>query len=246
MIQAKIQTMQRYVRIKIYALSLEQEKTLSQSQINPLTFLNIFPACTTEINSLLEYIVNAPLTEYKNFSITNWAPVIQSVVTFPKLGQFSILDVGVANMWKAMIEAERATYLTNLERLCDRLEGTSITKRRANRDTPSSHNLQVPDLFYLFCTVLRLFKSNLVRESQPLLTDQIPTNNHEQSNKRARSRCPVINGDLQNTDYWTMWMNSNNLMSDVELFGDQAVEFPEFDVNDPTVFDLNSWVDFSV
>ncbi|RAO69351.1 uncharacterized protein BHQ10_005363 [Talaromyces amestolkiae] len=239
-----IQIMQRFIRIKIHALSLEQEKTLSQSQINPLTFLDIFPTCAAEINSLLEYIVNTPTTEYKNLSITNWAPIINSVVIFPKLCQFPILDLGVASTWQAMIEAERATYLTNIDRLCDHLEGTSITKRQLNRDTPSSHNL--PDLFYLFCTILRLFKDNLVRESRLLSTDQIPPNKNEQSNKRARSRCPVINGDIQSTDYWTMWMNSNNLTGDVELFSDQAVGFPEFDVNDPTVFDLSSWVDFSV
>lgn len=40
-------------------------------------------------------------------------------------------------------------------------------------------------------------------------------------------------------------MNSNNLMSDVELFGAQGDWFPEYDVDDPAVFDLGSWVDFS-
>lgn len=236
--------MQRFARIKIHALSLEQEKTLSQNQINPFTFLDIFPTCATEINRLLDYIVNAPTTEYKNLSITDWAPIIQSVIIFPKLSQFSILDLGVASTWQALIETERATYLTHIDRLCDRLEGTSVAKRQVDGNTPSSHNL--PDLFYLFCTVLRLFKDNLVREYQLLSTEQAPPNNNEQSNKRSRSRCPVVNGDIQSTDYWTMWMNSNNLMGDMELYGDQAVGFPEFDVNDPAVFDISSWVDFSV
>lgn len=79
-------------------------------------------------------------------------------------------------------------------------------------------------------------------QSQSLLAGQIPND----STKTARSRCPVINGDIQSTDYWTMWINSNNLMSDVELFGLQEGGFPEFDVDDdPAVFDLGSWVDFS-
>lgn len=229
--------MQRFARIKIHALSLEQEKTLSQNLINPYTFLEIFPACATEINGFLEYIVNTPATEYKNLSITNWAPIIHSVIIFPKLCQFAILDGGVASMWQAMIEVERATYWAHVDQLCDRLEGTSITKHQTEK--------KLPDLFYLFCTVLRLFKDNLVRESQPLPTAQTPPTISEQSNKRPRSRCPVINGDLQSTDYWTMWMNSNNLMSDVELFGAQGDWFPEFDVDDPAVFDLGSWVDFS-
>ncbi|KUL87548.1 hypothetical protein ZTR_04521 [Talaromyces verruculosus] len=230
--------MQRFARIKIHSLSLEQEKTLSQNQINPYTFLEIFPSCATEINSLLEYIINTPTTEYRNLSITNWAPIINSVIIFPKLCQFSILDLGVASTWQAMIEVERATYLAHIDQLCDRLEETSITKDRAER--------KLPDLFYLFCTVLRLFKENMVRESQsqsqPSLAGQTPNN----STKTARSRCPVINGDLQSTDYWTMWMDSNNLMSGVELFGVPGDGFPEFDVDDPEVFDLGSWVDFSV
>jgi hypothetical protein len=137
-----------------------------------------------------------------------------------------------------MVEVERAKYLTHIDRLCDRLEGASITRRQTEK--------KLPDLFYLFCTVLRLFKDNLIRDSQPLPTGQAPPNNNEASNKRARSRCPVVNGDIQSTDYWTMWMNSNNLMSDVELFGFQEEGFPELDINDPAVFDLNSWVDFSV
>jgi hypothetical protein len=229
--------MRQFARIKIHALALEQEKHLAHSQINPLTFLEIFPTCASEINSLLEFIINTSTTEYSNLSITNWAPIIQSVIIFPKLFQFSIMDLGVATTWQDMIQAERATYLAQIDRLCDRLEEASITNRQSEN--------KLPDLFYLFCTVLRLFKDNLVRESQ-LPSTQSTLESNEHINKRARSRCPVVNGDLQSTDYWTMWLNSNNLMSDVELFGVQEEGFPEFDINDPAVFDLNAWVDFSV
>ncbi|QGA20794.1 hypothetical protein EYB26_008502 [Talaromyces marneffei] len=235
--KTRIQFMQRFARIKIYALALEQEKHLSQNQINPLTFLEVFPACASEIISLLQY-VNTSTTEYRNLSITNWAPVIQSVVMFPKLCQFTMLDPDVARTWQDMIEIERATYLTHIDGLCDRLESTSITKLQTEQ--------KLPDLFYLFYTVLRLFKANLMRELEQLSSGQIPPNNANQSNKPPSSRCPVVNGDIQSTDYWTMWMNSNNLMSDVELFGVQGGEFPDFDINDPAVFDLGSWVDFSV
>uniref|UniRef100_A0A093V7T1 Putative transcriptional regulatory protein n=1 Tax=Talaromyces marneffei PM1 TaxID=1077442 RepID=A0A093V7T1_TALMA len=228
--KTRIQFMQRFARIKIYALALEQEKHLSQNQINPLTFLEVFPACASEIISLLQY-VNTSTTEYRNLSITNWAPVIQSVVMFPKLCQFTMLDPDVARTWQDMIEIERATYLTHIDGLCDRLESTSITKLQTEQ--------KLPDLFYLFYTVLRLFKANLMRELEQLSSGQIPPNNANQSNKPPSSRCPVVNGDIQSTDYWTMWMNSNNLMSDVELFGVQGGEFPDFDINDPAVFD---WV----
>lgn len=230
--------MQRFARIKLHALPLEQEKPLSQHQVNPFTFLDIFSVCATEINSLLEYIVKIPTTESRNLSLTDWTLVICSVITFPKLCQFSILDSGVASTWQAMIERERATFLAHIDRLCDRLESISVAKRATEK--------KLPDLFYLFCTVLRLFKDNQVREVQRLPASQTSPKNNEQSNKRRRSRCPVINGDIQGTDYWTMWMNSNNFISDEELFSVPGGGLPEFDMNDPAVFDLNSWIDFSV
>uniref|UniRef100_A0A093UR65 Uncharacterized protein n=1 Tax=Talaromyces marneffei PM1 TaxID=1077442 RepID=A0A093UR65_TALMA len=115
----------------------------------------------------------------------------------------------------------------------------SIPGVRFRDNQPVTTEQKLPDLFYLFYTVLRLFKANLMRELEQLSSGQIPPNNANQSNKPPSSRCPVVNGDIQSTDYWTMWMNSNNLMSDVELFGVQGGEFPDFDINDPAVFD---WV----
>ncbi|EED17063.1 conserved hypothetical protein [Talaromyces stipitatus ATCC 10500] len=237
----QIQIMRRFARIKIHSLALEQKKHISYIEINPLTYLEVFPTCASEINGLLEYIVNTPRTEYRNFSITDWEPIIHTVIIFPKLCRFTIPDLSTATTWQDMLLTEIPTYLTHIDQLCERLQEASITRHQTDNDMSSSHKL--PDLFFLFYTVLKLFKDNFARESAHYSISASPAS--LSGNKPARSRCPVVNGDIQDTEYWTMWMNTNNLMSDVEMFGLEGDPFSGSDINDLAVFDLNSWVDFS-
>lgn len=141
--------------------------------------------------------------------------------------------------WRDTIAPHRLKFLNLVDQLCTRLESISSTKRGNGSNNPN--NPLVPDLFFLFRTILGLFKTGFVRDSAQY--DEVSRaaifDENQVDNRKSRSRCPVINGDLRDTDYWTMWMDSNNLVND------DWPGFSDFQVNDPSLFDFDSWIDFS-
>jgi hypothetical protein len=150
-----------------------------------------------------------------------------------------------------LFQTERDIWLSSIDRLCDRLKEVSTTTTTTQQES-STCCQRTPDFFYLFNTVLKIFKENFVRD---FMTTQKPPLSSSQKDEEeeiegsscrrttSRSQCPVMNGDLQHTDYWDMLMDdTQNYLGDMGCFGEEA----DLDINDPAYFDLTSWVDISI
>jgi hypothetical protein len=161
--------------------------------------------------------------------------LISAIILFPRIYNFAITDRSVSAAWQDLITRERAIYISRTGRLHDYLKSASTTRL----DT-QDNNCSLPDLFYLFSTVLKLFMDKFVRDSMSSYPSQLPGDS-ERSTGRSKSGCPVMNGEIQNTDYWDLLMNIDNSM---EPFDSETAA--NFDINDPLYFDLSSWINFPV
>lgn len=226
--------MRRFARVKIHALALGHEKLLIHfQQMEPQNYRNILLKCSTEINSFLDYVISAPSEDYERFSFSEWAMLIQPLIIFTKLYNFPIPDVSHPDTWRDMIAAERVTYLVNTDRLCARLEDASTTR------VLEAGSRKLPDLFFLFSTVMKLFKETFERDSTQPPSSQVSASEH--STGRSKSQCPVMNGDIRHTEYWDLLMNNLDHVDGMECL--DAGTSADFDLNDLSYFDFSSWID---
>lgn len=225
-----------------HAQQRKQSHTATSNNINPQSYFQIFKTCFVEINSFLEFMINTSAADYRSLPFSEWGMQSLAIIYFAKLCQFKIADIDESSTFKELVDTERAIWLTGIDRLCDRLEETSSTTT-TTASQENTRSRRTPDFFYLFSTILKLFKENFVRESGMSQTSQEDEGSSCQRNTTSRSQCPVMNGDLQHTDYWDMLMNdSQYCLGDMECFGAEA----DLDINDPAYFDLTSWVDISL
>lgn len=246
--------MQRFARVEIYTMALGLEKHRPHSQrkksnhtpkndkVSSPSYMQIFTTCFAEINSFLEFMINTSSVDYRRLPFSEWGMLSITMIYFHKLCQPQISDINKSTFYIELVQTESAIWIKGIGRLCDRLEEVSST-------TTTQENTcgrRIPDFFYLFNTVLKLFKENFVRDSMTTQTSQEREQEQGSSCRRntSRSQCPVMNGDIQHTDYWDMLMSDtqNYLEDTMGCSGAEA----DFDINDPAYFDLASWLDISM
>jgi hypothetical protein len=189
-------------------------------------------------------MINTSSADWRRLPFSEWAMLSMAMIYFSKLCQTKIANMDTFTAYDELIQTERDIWLSSIDRLCDRLEEASTTTTQENTCCR-----RTPDYFYLFNTVLKIFKENFVRDC--MVTQKTPLSSSQKEEEEgsscrrstSRSQCPVMNGDIQHTDYWDMLMDdTQNYLGDMGCPGAEA----DLDINDPAYFDLTSWLDISI
>lgn len=254
--KVKVQLMRRFARVKLYALGLGKTKSSLQpisSHLLPHVFhasyLKVFSICFTEIDNFIDFFIHAPSADYKKLTFPDWTMLISTIIIFPKLHNFTITDMCNSATWQEMLATKRMSFIDRLERLHGRLQDVSTTRLPHAQNDHDGRGGTFPDFFYLFYTVMKLFKDKFVREStqSQLQPSQSSDSERQTGGGRSKSQCPVMTGEIRNTDYWDLLMQANSINYLDQLTPCDAEIAENFHIDDPTLyFDLSSWIDFPV
>lgn len=152
------------------------------------------------VQLLLDTITYLTAEEFKSFSMLDWNIVIRTVA--------SIFELLVAKIIRQNIDYTESTRLSNIKphllRLRSRMGDLSIS-------TEITHDL--PDMFFLFYSALDpivdTYDAMVNHLDQNTQSDNILKN----SFRYTPALCPVINGALKSTDYWSI-LEQNQFESD--------------------------------
>jgi hypothetical protein len=161
------------------------------------------------LRSFFDLVTNIESSQYRNFN-TEWNRIIWGIIAVFRLVQsaltFDIYDRGVTD--------QLAKFGHYFEILCFRSKDLSASGKDAGP----------PDIFLMFDSVLCV-----VREKYASLVDKLSdrTESSSPSSKASSSLfslCPVMNGNIKNTDYWDAY--SSTVMQST-FTAEDAAKFPQ-------------------
>ncbi|KAL3463728.1 hypothetical protein BJX64DRAFT_256771 [Aspergillus heterothallicus] len=182
--------------------------------------LDMANTCLSDIKTFLETILSTPLEEYPLFSIREWSELIVTISIASHLCFYTPETCDPAG-WTRFQRDSRAKILIYLESMTHRMGTLSA----------SSSATACPDTFCMFKSVLGILMQTFAPSitsadslslNQATPSSETPTQSEQdpnpgtrsQSSSAAISRCPVMNGSIQQTDYWrALESNANTTAS---------------------------------
>jgi hypothetical protein len=147
------------------------------------------------ITSLLDTITCLEIKDFDGFSMFDWSIIIKTIACM-----FEVLVVAINRQNIDTISTNGlSSFEPHLLRLRLRMGDLSATK--VNTGNP-------PDMFHLFHSVLGVIieKYNAMTNDASLMADH--GNNSPGRHPCLVSLCPIMNGSVQNTPYWSA-LNDN-------------------------------------
>ncbi|OJJ07818.1 hypothetical protein ASPVEDRAFT_155585 [Aspergillus versicolor CBS 583.65] len=191
-----IRLTRQFIKVTISSLpsfTLNQTPSITDPATTDLTHAT---SHFTEIQSFLELFLSIPPDEYTHFSIREWSQLIIIISLTSELCFFQVPFLHIQELiqrttWVEFQTQTRAKMLIYLESLTHRMGTLSV-----------SSSSTYPDSFYMFASVLGI----LVRTYTPAATCPLntPSGTEIQNGDpgMSSSRCPVLNGSIQETDFW--------------------------------------------
>ncbi|KAL2851047.1 hypothetical protein BJY01DRAFT_209413, partial [Aspergillus pseudoustus] len=170
--------------------------------------LDVANSCLADITTFLETFLATPLEEYLLFTIREWSQLIVTISLASHLC-FTRPETDDNTGWDNFQTNSRAKMLIYLESLIHRMDTLSV----------SSSSTPFPDGFCMFKSVFGILVQTFAPPSTPdtshctrttTMSESLasseqcrnPSIKNPQLSGSAISRCPVMNGTLQQTDFW--------------------------------------------
>ena len=231
--------------MQINSIALEEQTAASEVTLMgdyPQSWRSIALArCFDATKKYFETFTSAPISEYYNMSFAEWARLIQVLKVMSRLC-FPIIGAPEWDDEKARKEARfgmimesilyRMQELTATGKPRQHVEEAKGSKRVEDEHSGLKSSALPPDHFFMFKSVLKILK-DVYDERVDVATRDAK---REGSSRQRGSRCPVLNGSIQDSEYWEA-LQCSNMMSangyvplDSELGGLDLAVFQDWDV----------------
>ncbi|KAL4786987.1 hypothetical protein BJX76DRAFT_345840 [Aspergillus varians] len=196
---------QQFIRMNITSLPLEHLLQPSPNHI-PLSAdpnLNLTTSYFSEIQAFLELFLSIPPEEYVSFSIQEWSQLILTIsftsnLCFSPCPFECALEDIPRLLWTEFQAKTRAKMLIYLESLAHRMGDLSVL-------------MTTPDSFCMLKSVLGILVRTYTPDSS--FVTSIPATRQEDAGSNS-SRCPILNGSIQQTDFWRALEQSTSTSQD--------------------------------
>jgi hypothetical protein len=181
--------------------------------------------CLAALKEFLECFLSLPVMEYMKFSGAEWARLVLAIQASSQIC-FLPSSSTTSTEHTVLLERERAKILIYFESLSHRLEKLSQSFR-----SPS----EPPDHFLLFNSILQITSSAYLPGSnvRPQPASQGLLSYNQGKSSKTQSRCPILNGEIRQTEYWNALKN-NRIDSES---GTEGLDVDAADLDMPSFFD---------
>jgi hypothetical protein len=172
------------------------------------------------LNGFLEYFLSVSIAEYTKFSVVEWARLVLILQASSEICFGSPPSV-VSKEHDELLHRQRAKLLIYFEALSHRLETLSQPSR--SPDEPPNHHL-------LFNSILQVVSSAYLPESDVhsyRTVEKLSLNTDIEKTAQPRSRCPILNGQIRDTEYWNTLQNSQTVSEPSSGEVNAAAEEPD-------------------
>ncbi|CZR61408.1 uncharacterized protein PAC_11304 [Phialocephala subalpina] len=187
---ASIALAERFAEITIYSYQLGFLKRPYRDHLKTAVFSE--PAnsshlgnCLTACKMFFEYLLSLPESGYLEFSVVQWAEVVQAVVVISRLTFLMAANVG----WDPASTRANVPFGMYLDALCYRFQHLSSTPSEGV-EPPKN-----PDVLYIFMMVLGSVKKSYERRVNNIKPKFFAVD-HGNAIEAARGHCPMMDPNL--------------------------------------------------
>jgi hypothetical protein len=198
--------------MQINAVALEGPSTARKSpptnDCSQTWRLPVLTKCLEATRDFFQAFMSQPISEYRNMTFLEWTRLCMALKILFKLC-YSILDVPEWDDSRVRKETQLGLIIESLCFRMQELTSTGKVRRRA-RDLRTDETRDVeaslpPDHFFMWQTGLKLLKE-VYDEGVNAAGEKAKA---EYELRRSKSKCPVLNGSIMNTNYGEALENSS-------------------------------------
>ncbi|KAL4871180.1 hypothetical protein BDV12DRAFT_164343 [Aspergillus spectabilis] len=195
--------------------------------ISPPGTISLAATCFSEIQTFLEALLSTPIDQYNHFSTKEWCQMILAINMGSHMCFFNLASdhISISEFELNHFQAKaRAKMLIYLESLAHRMGSLSVSPTH-------------PDIFCMFKSVLGILMPTYAPPSGSYTPNgnsgsgrsdlsetkgrgQGQSSNQDTGTRRvssATSRCPILNGSIQETDFWRAFeQNTSAIFEDLQ------------------------------
>ncbi|KAI9694714.1 MAG: hypothetical protein M1822_000330 [Bathelium mastoideum] len=209
--QSPIRLAKHFVQLQIQSVALAELRPSAAAPVDSNDVQDWRHAtllrCLESSKAYFETFLSLPVSEYRNMAFADKGRLVLTLTILAKL----CFDISGFPRWDSAWARKEVHFGMIIESLCYRMTELTCTGK-----SQSLYDAALPpDHFFMMKSVLQIVKEVY----DEAVAEALDNSEEEQAKRKKASRCPVLNGELMNTDFWEALEHSHESGLDPLLDG---------------------------